>query len=752
MRSNDDAAIEAAARSRPRSPRGGKALQRLFYYLGRRDRELNDEVVSGIPVPRASRPRFQLTEAAMAAAPGRPVAGAARARRRASQSFAAALIDAASALAQTQTAPSPAPGAAPGPPPAAWQWIGPSVIPNGQTYGTNRIDVIGRVAAVAVDPGNANHVLCGGAGGGIWESFDRGATWAVRTDQMPSLAIGAIAFDPQQPRIVYAGSGEGNFYFNLGAGVYQSTDGGTTWRVLASAPFVGVGFFALVVSPSNPQNLYAATTAGFYASANSGASWTQRRAARCWGVSVSPTGGAGAEILASFADGLFVSTNGGAAFAQVALSAAPTGQWTRLDVDRVIGTPAVAYVFGATGQRAYLWRRTGTRWTRVALPSPLNITQAWYDWYVKATPDNVNQVFLGAIDAYRGDLAGRTWTWTDISTQGNHSIHPDQHCLAFAPGGSRTIYAGSDGGLFRSADSGASWDACNRGLGITEVEYIASDPTASNWLMAGLQDNGTIRFAGAGWDHIADGDGGDCAVNPLSPNQIYHSYYYVSLERSNDKGNSWVPMNPPSMQSLFYPPVCVYGTTVAIGGDSLAVTRNGAPPWSTVALGLAANDVATASCIRDANTIYLGTLAGRVMRLDWNGTSWATTTLTSPFAGYVSCIAIDANNAQRLWVTSSQLSVGAMVCRSDDGGATWVNCSIGLPPIPKNTVVVDPANSNLVWVGADVGVYQSTNMGGAWSAFSTGLPNAMAVDLLLHQMDRKLYCATRNRGVWVASV
>jgi photosystem II stability/assembly factor-like uncharacterized protein len=93
-----------------------------------------------------------------------------------------------------------------------------------------------------------------------------------------------------------------------------------------------------------------------------------------------------------------------------------------------------------------------------------------------------------------------------------------------------------------------------------------------------------------------------------------------------------------------------------------------------------------------------------------------------------------------------------MVCRSDDGGATWINCTAGLPAIPKNTVVVDPANGNRVWVGADVGVYQSTNSGAAWSSFSAGLPNAMATDLLLHQMDRKLYCGTRNRGVWVASV
>jgi hypothetical protein len=572
---------------------------------------------------------------------------------------------------------------------------------------------------------------------------------------MPSLAIGAIVFDPVTPRIVYAGSGEGNFYFNLGAGVYRSTDGGTTWTVIATAPFVGAGFFDLVVDPKNRKRLYAATTGGFYASKNGGTTWTLKRAGRCWDISLHPAGGAAAEILAAFQDGLFVSTSGGNSFTAVSMPSEPATARSRLAVDRVKQAPDVAYVFGAAGSSAYLWRRSATTWTRItSLPPGLNINQAWYDWYVAASPTDSNLVYLGAIDTHRGvRSASGAWTWTNITSKGSTSVHPDQHCLAFAPGASKTIYLGNDGGVYRSANSGGTWKALNRTLGITEIEYMAIDPTTADWLLAGTQDNGTIRFTGASttWDHVADGDGGDCGVNHVNPSEVYHSYYGVSLEHSSDSGDTWTWLAPPATPALFYPPVEVYATTVAIGGASLIISRTSGAPWTAVGLGLPAGDMASAMDIPDANTVFVGTTEGRVLKVTWNGTTWTKTVLTSPAPRYISCITADPGTPARLWVTMSQLG-GPRVFRSDNTGGTWVNCTAGLPNIPINSVAVDPANGKRVWVAADVGVYQTLDMGGTWTGFSNGLPNAMAADLVFHKKGRVLFCGTRNRGAWVVAV
>lgn len=732
---------------------GGKALQRLFAYRGRRDPDLNDDVVGSIPVPKSARHKFFLTRRAQRA--GLVTKASIRRRRTpaAVRAFARSIVRAAARVGMKPSvsrARSAAPhGSLPGP---VWQSLGPSRIPNGQTYGTNRVDVSGRVAAIAVDPSNPKHLLVGSAGGGIWESTDIGNTWQPRTDQMPSLAIGAVVFDPSNPKRVYAGSGEGNFYANLGAGVYVSSDGGTTWKVLASAPFVGVGFFQLTVDPKDSQTLYAATTAGFFKSTNRGSTWTPKRAVRCWALSVHPSGG-NVEILAAFADGLYGSVNAGGSFTAVALPGAPASAWTRLAVDRVRTTPDIGYVFGAAGSAAYLWRRTGTTWTRIPnLPGGMNINQAWYDWYVAATPDDPGQVFLGAIDAYRGTLKKAGWAWTDITTQGNNSIHPDQHCLAFSPNDSKILYAGCDGGAFRSPDGGGSWKSLNPGLVITEIEYIASDPATWKWLLAGTQDNGTLIFTGSPtWTHTADGDGGDCGVNQLNPSIIYHSFYNVSLERSTNKGGAWTRLNPPGMPSLFYPPVEVFGATVAIGGQSLDITRSGADPWTTVSLGLGGTEVSTAMRELDTNTILVGTNQGRMIRVSWSGTAWAKTLLTSPANRYISWIAIDPTNPQRIWVTLSEVG-GPSVYRSDDGGATWSNCTRNLPAIPINAAVVDSANFKRVWVAADVGVYQTLDCGTSWTPFGSGLPNAMVVDLLLHRQDRMLIGATRNRGAWAIQV
>lgn len=642
-----------------------------------------------------------------------------------------------------------------------WRSCGPATVINGQTYGSSRVNVSGRVSALATDPSNAAHVLAGAANGGVWESFDRGGSWVSRTDFQATLTVGALAFDPSAPGTVYCGTGEGDWWSYLGVGILRSTNGGTTWSTQCTNPFVGQGFYCLVVDPADSRRLYAGTTVGLYVSTDGGMNWTRRRNARTWSISKAP---GRAQILAACGDGLFRSQDNGTTWTAVALPGSP-GSFDRLAVAIAPSDPTIAYLWGAgppyTGASStptgYLWRRAGGTWTAVGIPPGVATGQAWYDWYLAVAPDSADQIYCGAIDIHRGTLSSGTWSWVNLSskTVGN-SIHPDQHSIAFETGSPATVYAGNDGGVYRSPDRGITWIHCNNGLQISEFEYIGHHVGTSRWLIGGTQDNGTNRWTGPStWEHVSDADGGDCGVNRANPQVAFHSWQWGTLWRSTTGGNfgSWVNITParPAGEGpgLFYVPFecsATTGNTISVGGQALYVSRDLGTTWTRLAYPAAGT--ASALYIPDADTVLVGLTDGRIFRTRWTGSWSALAALTTPRAGaWVSDLHATPGAGGRIWATSTRLG-GGRVFRSDDGGNAWTDVSAGLPVLPINAIEVDSGNAQRIWAAADLGVYQSWNAGASWTDFSSALPNAYVGDLVFHPHARVLRAGTRNRGVW----
>ena len=303
-------------------------------------------------------------------------------------------------------------------------------------------------------------------------------------------------------------------------------------------------FYRLIVDPTDGDRLFAATADGILVTTDGARNVDVTKEIQTWDLSLG-RGGArerSIEVLAATTGGLYRSRR-------------RRGQWNRVhlpwgpkqfdDSDRQDGRRARTLRSGRRvrlrHQRGsvWLWRREQAegRFSRIELP-PRGLrgdgtSQAWYDWCLAVAPDDPDTVFVGAIELFRGHPSSRGgWSWKNIaSRRKGDSIHPDQHCLVFDPSDPNVLYAGNDGGIYRSPDRGDSWKSLNKGLAIAEIEYLAQHPRCRTWMIAGTQDNGTLRHRGDGiWDQIAGGDGGDCAANAASPDTCYHSFYYMATD------------------------------------------------------------------------------------------------------------------------------------------------------------------------------------------------------------------------------
>jgi photosystem II stability/assembly factor-like uncharacterized protein len=662
--------------------------------------------------------------------------------------------------------------AAPTPGASNWVQLGPSAIPKGQTYSSARVLVSGRVTAIVVDPTNSNIIYAAAAQGGVWKTSDGGVTWVPQNDNNVSLAIGALAMDPGNPLVLYAGTGEGNFSADsyYGNGILATADGGATpWSELGTATFTGVRFSRLAVTPGTPAQLFAATGNGAFRSINSGVAWTALTglpAGAATDVVIDPTTPT-TVYVAIWAQGVYKSTNANASvptWTKLAVGF-PAGGFSRIALGLSPSSPLNIYVLasgpGTTNysiNQFYASPDGGSTWSNVALPGGNLGGQGFYNLNCAVDPTTPDIVYLSAISLWKAVLSAGVWTFSDIG--GTH--HPDNHAFAFDPANHLVIYAGSDGGIYRSADGGTTWsDSINKGLCIAQFEFLAQHPTSDAIVFGGTQDNGTEQFRnGAVFCHADDGDGGFCLIDPGQPNNVLSTYYGPSPKRSTQAGKfgSWFSVSSGiSTSGLFYPPLAMDDTNsnnVAIGTDRIYLDASqGQGGWPTqVALPGLVGSVSAIHYV-NSNLLYVGSQTGQVYRLALSG-AWAASLISSaPLpTSFIWDVAALPGNADTVVVVMSGFGIshvwsGAVPAT---GSATWTNISGAganvLPDIPVNALVVDTATS--YYIGTDVGVFVTNDAGTTWTSISDGLPNCAIFDLKLHGPSRLLRAATHGRGLW----
>jgi hypothetical protein len=671
--------------------------------------------------------------------------------------------------------------------------------------------VIGRVTAIATAPANPAIAYIGTAFGGVWRTTDSGLHWAPIFDAAPkSLSIGAVAVSPTDDNTVYVGTGEANTALDnyFGNGVYKSVNGGSTWTKVGGTRFDGCGISRIAIDASNKNIVLVATVEeaaelqvsspcqqanvnpGLQRTGDGGATWATVLSGENATDVVAARSPAGTMYAAFDGGSLFKSTNHGVA-----------GSWTQI----VNGPPAggsvgrtslavsangkVLWVAQATSPGGDLLGHhldkstdggaTASHWSTVNTTADFcNLTggpngQCWYDLTLAVNPANANQVFIGGVWQERC-----TTTCVKVGN-GEQGIHVDYHALNFDSSG--RLWTGNDGGAYRSSNLGATWTNLNAGLQITQT-YPGLSGTPSNVLLAGAQDNGSLRYTPSSkWHMIASGDGGYTAIDPKKPAIEYVTYplgiVYQSLDggaspaqqidyfsglnicqlKSGDYCDFIFPMvmDPTNHHRLYVGSRYLWRGTGTRGATATT-------PWTwtwknlnAIAFTSAANVVAPAPS--NPSVIYVATIGSA-----WQGI--APTFLYSNDGGahftarmglpnrFISDIYVDPANAAHIWVTMSGFG-SQHVFRSVDSGAHWTNATGNLPNTPISAITVDtrPATP-VLYVGTDVGVFRSINNGASWARFGAGLPNSVVMDLVLDRAHNTLTAGTHGRGVWVTGL
>ncbi len=645
--------------------------------------------------------------------------------------------------------------------PSGWTWLGPG-------------NIGGRVRSLLVHPSTPTIMWAGGVDGGVWKTTNAGTSWFPLADFMANLAVSCLAMDPADPNTIYAGTGEGFYNFDAvqGAGIFKTSDGGTTWTQLPSTTSLAFYYVnRLAISPNNSEVILAATGFGIYRSTDGGGSWSQRYSTRTLDLHFNPNDAT--KCIAAGEGFILYSTDGGMTWSAASgITAAG-----RIETAYASSNPSITYA-SAYKNNGEVYRSSdgGQSYARVNTGKNYLDSQGWYDNAIWVDPTDANTLIVGGIDLWRSRNGGTTLTqisnWQNTPT----SAHADHHVIVNHPGyngvGNQIAFFGNDGGVYRVADvytatTTSGWTELNNNLGITQF-YGAAGNASSGTIVGGTQDNGTIRYTTTGgtegWSEMYGGDGGFCAADPSNPNYFYGEYVYLQIARSANGGASASDISSgisdaggTSTANFIAPFILDLNSpaTMLAGGVSLWRTTNvkaTSPAWTAIKSVTSGSSPisAIAVALGSSDIIWVGHNNGDIYRTA-NGTAasptWTRADLGSPNLPnrYCSRITIDPRNSSLVYVTFGGFS-SDNVWRTTDAGATWSSLSSALPSAPINSLVIAPSDSKALYVGTEVGVFASLDGGTTWSASNDGPANVCVKELFW--VTNRLVAVTHGRGLF----
>ncbi len=655
----------------------------------------------------------------------------------------------------------------------SWRPIGPAVAG-------------GRVAAVAGTAQDDQLYYLGSAGGGVWKSSNGGATWEAVFEKESVAAIGAVAIDPTNERIVWAGTGEANPRNDVsyGNGLYKSTDGAKTWTRVGLAGVWSISRIA--IDPRNPRHVVVGAFGdpfkdspdrGVYVTFDGGRTWSKS-------LYLSPSSGASdvamdpqnpnvvyagmwhfRRIPWTFTSGgpdggLFKSTDGGRTWQKLTGNGLPSGYTGRIGLAVAPSRPSRVFAL-IEAKGGILWRSddAGLHWTMVSNDTLVD-QRPFYFTHIAVDPRNPNHVY--GVSEMLSESKDGGHKFTEIAKD----VHVDYHAIWIDPTNPKRIIVGEDGGYALTTDL-SHW-SFSRNLTIGQIYHVGLSNENPYRVCVAFQDNGGFcgpenSLDGEGildrhWVDVVGGDGVWTVPEPADPRYVWADLEDGALtlfDRTTETSRFIRPYDsfPGSFLGPFdlsaaayrfnwdspiaFAPGCAANAFAAwFGGNVVFQSCDRGETWTAISPDLTRN-------IKSHQQPSGGPLAK-----DVSGAEYSDTLL------YIEGSQIDRGE---IWVGTDD----GYVQMTRDGGAHWSNVTPpGTPEYARiETTAPSPLVAGTAYAIADnhrMGdyapyIYVTHDYGATWTKIVDGLPANQYVRTIRPDIRNPylLYAGT-EAGLWIS--
>lgn len=673
----------------------------------------------------------------------------------------------------------------------------------------------GRINDLENHPTNNRIIYAGTAGGGVWKSNDGGATFNSIFDDY-CQSIGAVAIDPNDPdNTIYVGTGETwtRNSVSIGDGLYKSVDGGSNWSKMGFDKSERIA--NIIVNPKNSKEIYVAVLGalwgdsedrGVYKTTDGGVTWNKilytNQKTGCADLAMDPkdpntlyasmwefrrTGWSfesGGENSA-----LYKTTDGGTTWTKIH-NGFPEGNIGRLGIAIAPSNPNILYtvIEAKKEERKGLYRSddAGKSWKQ--LNNDFGITvRPFYFSRIVVDPKNPEVIVKGGLTGSISRDGGKTF-----KSLGN--MHSDIHDIIFDINDSDRMYAGTDGGVYRSWNGGTTMEIVEN-LPLSQFYHVSLDDAEPYNVYGGLQDNGSWYGPSSSpggieardWNPIGGGDGFRVLKHPAK-NIIYSEMQGAANVWRYDVDNKRIKTIQPLPQKGFPKLRFNWNAPMAVsvhqpdrfymGSQFLHKSEDMGDTWKIISPDLTTNDpkkqlqensgglsmdnsgaenhttiFTIAESPLDENVIWVGTDDGNVQVTQDGGTTWVNTTINinglpkNTWVYHIEASSFGKGIAYAVFDGHTMNDTKPYAFKTTDFGKTWSNIiSEGVTGFVRN-IQEDYVNPDLLFLGTEFGLYITVDGGKNWNKFTNNVP-AVAVHFIdLHKRTNDLVLATHGRGI-----